>query len=432
MRFSALAGSAALLLSAPAAAQWAHGWETGGAALWADFGSPTLLTDDKLQFVAATYAIVSLEKCFGQAVPMSTEDAFVATARSLKALAPAIKTLFYFHAAVDISGPTFTPCYAAGAYFLAHPELWLYGDDGVTPVLNGQFLMHNLTLAATERYMADVPLGVLQREPALFDGVFADGALAGPITTNVSQERTAAFNTALYALGLTQSLALNAARPDAPGGVQVIGNGLAQYWTSHNPDFPRDDGMGMVPFYDGVCVEHFAAFEMTDTNCSLVPAYMAEMLEHIAAVAADNKTVLIKGWPGPITLPITALGPSWPAACGAAPGDSHAARAQDALDWFTPSYALFLLAVEPTVYWSYSWWYGFADGYWAPQTAADANSTSAPLGWYPDLARPLGAPDGPAARVPGGSGWLYTRSFAHARVSVDLADYRRTANITWG
>jgi len=425
MRPSALA-----LLLAPAAAQWRHPWATGGAALWADFSSPTLLPPARLAFVAATYAVVSLEKCLGHAVPLATEDAFVATAGALKALNPALKTLFYWHASVDISGPTFDPCYAAGRYWLAHPELWLYEDDGVTPVVNGPFLYHNLTLAATQRYMVDVPLGVLRRAPALFDGVFADGSLAGPYA-NVSAARALAYNAALYGLGLTQSLALNAARPDAPGGVQVIGNGLAQYWYPNNPAFSRDDGAGMVPFYDGVCVEHFAAFEMTAANCSLVPDLMRDMLERVAAVAAQNKTVLVKGWPGPATLPITPLGPSWPAACGAAPGATREARAQDALDWFTPSYALFLLAAEPTVFWSYSWWYGFDDGYWAPSSEAETNMTSAPLGWYPDLARPLGAPLGPAARVPGGSGWRYARTFERAQVAVDLADYRASARIVF-
>lgn len=413
-----------------ASAQWPHSWKTGGDALWADFGSPLLLASDKLSFIASTYNIVSLEKCLGHSVPMATEDAYIITAGALKALNPTLKTMFYFHASVDISGPSFTPCYAAGQYWLAHPELWLYGDDGVTPVVNGPFLFHNLTLAETQRYMVDVPMGVLKRAPNLFDGVFADGSLAGPYA-NVSAARTAEFNTALYNLGLTQSLALNAARPDAPGGVQVIGNGLAQYWYPNNPSFSKDDGMGMVPFYDGVCVEHFAAFEMTASNCSLVPDLMREMLENIAAVAALNKTVLIKGWPGPISTPITDLGPSWPAACGKVAGATHEERAQDMLDWFQPSYALFLLAVEPTVYWSYSWWYGFDDGYWAPANATQVNQTSAPLGWFPDLARPLGEPTGPAARVPGGSGWLYTRTFQHAAVTVDLADYRTTAKIVW-
>ena len=131
-----------------------------------------------------------------------------------------------------------------------------------------------------------------------------------------------------------------------------------------------------------------------------------------------------------MTTPITSLGPSWPASCGAPAGSTHAERGQQALEWFVPAYALFLLAVEPTVYWSYSWWYSVDDGIFAPATPADANSTSAPVNWYPDLQKPLGAPAGPAARVPGGSGWVYTRTFDHAVVTVDLSNWRG-ATIAW-
>lgn len=197
----------------------------------------------------------------------------------------------------------------------------------------------------------DIPLGVLQRAPTVFDGVFADGTLASPYA-NMSSDRNAALNTAVNAVVLAQSLALNAAKPN--GSVQVIGNGLAQYHDA-NAGFPADDGMGMVPFLDGVCVEHWAAFEMTDaSNCSLVPSKMVDMMERIAVVASLNKTVLVKGWPGPISLPITSFGPSWPASCGTGPGESHAARGQSALRYFTPSYALFLLVADDTVWWSYS------------------------------------------------------------------------------
>ena len=363
---------AALLLAVGAsAAPWAHGWSSGAAMLWADFGSPQLLDAPTASSIASLYQIFSVEKCFGQQDGLFTEDAFLQTAAQIKALAPATKMLFYLHMIVDISGPTFPPCYAAGRAFLNRTDLWLRNDTGA-PLMNGPFLEHDLTLADMARYMVDTPLGVQRRGPALFDGVFADGALASPYD-GMSQERNDLLNAAVNEVGLAESLALNAA---AGGGdevpdIQVIGNGLAQYHQD-NPGFPADDGFSMVAFYDGVCVEHFGAFEMTNSdNCSLVPAMMQGMLGRIAATAALNKTVLIKGWPGPITLPISALGPSWPDSCGGGDGgDSHDARAAGAAAWFTPSYALFLLAVEPTVYWSYSWWYGLSEALAAPRAQA--------------------------------------------------------------
>lgn len=399
--------------------------------LWADFGSTTLLDPVTAFQVANLYAIVSVEKCFGQQAGLYTEDAFLATAAQLKSFNPAVKVLFYFHAIVDISGPNFPPCYRAGEDFLANPTLWLYGDDG-NPLMNGPFLQHNLTLAQTARYMVDTVTGVQAANYSLFDGIFADGTLASPYA-NMSQARNDALNAAVNTVTLSESLAVNAAA-EAAGiftGVQVIGNGLAEYHSA-NPGFPADDGLGMVPFMDGVCVEHFGAFETTDpTNCSLVPALMAELLDDIAVVAAQNKTVLIKGWPGPVSLPIDSLGPTWPTSCNAGDGgDTHIERAQNALEWFVPGYSLFLLAVEPTVYWSYSWWYSVNDGYYPPANASVANQTSAPSGWYPLLNNTLGAPLGPAARIGGASGWVYQRIFEHANVTVDLADYR-SASIVW-
>lgn len=420
-----------LILSLPplTRASWAHPWTSGADWLWADFNSMELLAEDRASFIASTYHIMSLEKCWGRAQNYTTEDAFIIQARALKAVNPAIKTVFYFHATVDISGPAFAPCYASGAYFLAHPELWMFNDTG-SPLMNGPFIFHNLTTAAGERYLVEAVLGVQRRAPELLDGVFSDGALAQPYAGVASQARADAENAAINAVALAQSLALNAAAGAPAEGVRVIGNGLALY-ALDDPAFPPDLGMSMVPFMDGVCVEHWGAFEMVNTaNCSLIPARTAQLLGLIADVAAQNKTVLIKGWPGPVTTPITDVGPSWPASCGAPAGATREQRGRDALAWFTPSYALFLLAVEPTVFWSYSWWYDVADGYWAPSSAAEANLTSAPQGWYPDLQRPLGSPAGPAARLPGGSGWLYQRAFEHALVTVDLADYK-SGTIVW-
>lgn len=67
---------------------------------------------------------VSLEKCFGAGEPggMFTEDAFLKTAATLKALSPDMKVLFYWHSTVEIASPGSKPCYAAGQEFVQHPE----------------------------------------------------------------------------------------------------------------------------------------------------------------------------------------------------------------------------------------------------------------------------------------------------------------------
>ena len=50
----------------------------------------------------------------------------------------------------------------------------------------------------------------------------------------------------------------------------------------------------------------------------------------------------------------------------------------------------------------------------------------APVGWYPDLLKPIGKPLGPASK----QGTVYTREFEHATAFVDLSD-RRKSQVTW-
>jgi hypothetical protein len=167
--FSRFSATLIVLLVGISSAAWRHGWGSGADMLWADFGSTLLLNANQSSFIADAYSIISLEKCFGQGSNLTTEEAFAVTSAQLKAIDPTTKVLFYWHSVVDISGPSFPPCYAAGKLFLEHPEWWLRNDSG-GPIYNGPFLLHNLTLAPVMRYMMGVPLGVLQANPDLFDG----------------------------------------------------------------------------------------------------------------------------------------------------------------------------------------------------------------------------------------------------------------------
>ena len=84
--------------------------------------------------------------------------------------------------------------------------------------------------------------------------------------------------------------------------------------------------------------------------------------------------------------------------------------AREARDKITFSLACFLVAAERYSYFCYSWGYREQHG-----SLVD----------YPELRKPLGPPKGVAAR----NGWIYTRSFKHADVRVDLS--KRTARIEW-
>ena len=72
--------------------------------------------------------------------------------------------------------------------------------------------------------------------------------------------------------------------------------------------------------------------------------------------------------------------------------------------------ACFLVAAQKDSYFCYSWGYREQHG-----SLVD----------YPEFHKPLGEPKGDAAK----DGWIYTRSFEHAEVWVDLS--KRTARIDW-
>jgi hypothetical protein len=91
--------STSLHLGAPAqlASQpWAHSWDTAGQAWWGDFGY-SLLNKEQATFIANNYYMASLEKCTGKGQGLFTEQGVYQTAKQLKAINPAVKTVFYWH-----------------------------------------------------------------------------------------------------------------------------------------------------------------------------------------------------------------------------------------------------------------------------------------------------------------------------------------------
>jgi hypothetical protein len=91
--------SASLHLGAPAeltSHPWAHSWDNAGQAWWGDFGY-SLLNNEQATFIANNYYMASLEKCTGRGQGLATEQGIYQTAKQLKAINPAVKTVFYWH-----------------------------------------------------------------------------------------------------------------------------------------------------------------------------------------------------------------------------------------------------------------------------------------------------------------------------------------------
>lgn len=194
-------------------------------------------------------------------------------------------------------------------------------------------------------------------------------------------------------------------------GGRAFGNGIEMY-----PQF-RDHFIPSAAHLDGLAAEHVAAFESRDPNTGKLNATrVAEELDLIQQVTAQNRTVLMNLWPGPVVSPKL-----WP---NNSQPSTNAGRAQALLDNLPLALALYLTVAEPTVFFQYVWWYPVTDGVLACPDAPD--TCMGPPGWYPDVTRPLGPPDAPATR----KGNVYTRKFAHADVLLDL-DHPERSGVEW-
>jgi hypothetical protein len=70
----------------------------------------------------------------------------------------------------------------------------------------------------------------------------------------------------------------------------------------------------------------------------------------------------VKAWPGPVTTPIEALGPSWTSAAGAPAPSDYDGRAAAAAQWLEPALAAYLILAQNNTFMSYSWWCVVGEG----------------------------------------------------------------------
>eukprot|EP00055_Hartaetosiga_balthica_P007130 m.24107 g.24107 ORF g.24107 m.24107 type:complete len:473 (-) comp5618_c0_seq1:101-1519(-) len=422
------------------APMWTHAWDSLSSQLWADFGfsggysdltKPTSIPGVSVgEFIANNYQIVSLEKCLYRGGKLLTESAFVNASTILHSINKNLKVLFYYASDMDICS-----CYKACETYDAHPEWWVYDNNGheVYPS-NKQFHYYNSSVPALRDFWSDMPnylYNVTSSSTAsmLVDGVFADG-IEGSSWPGVSEER------ALAVYG-GRKLMLNITRAKLGSGKPVFGNGIDAY-----PQFPMH-GMDFAPVVDGFCVEHVASFEQVLPDGTLNVTRTAGLISNMAKATAMGKMLLVRTWPGPVTEPINSMGPSYPSGYGPTP-TTYAERQHASISHEEFADAIYLIVASDTTFYNYNWWYDVNDGVFPCNVTAGC---SGPATWFPNWAKPLGAPKGPAIRSfkngteIGSVGsaqedvltfqeqWdapIYDRQFEHVTVHLDLSSRKNT------
>ncbi len=390
-------------------ADWGHGWATVGSMLWIDIAARAgTLTPQQLDFLAATYSIISLEKCFNSgaadAFPGNSEGATRNASAELHARNPNAKVLFYFHMHKYFRG-----CYASNALF--NEAEWAATDNAGAPIAP---ILYNLSLPAVRAYIADAVAAAEGGAPnaadglPFFDGVFGDGVHDAWSEYNIGDRYASIMEGSHASLQGVRGVVRARMRPLA----KFVGNGITMYAGN-----PVDHGLAVLPFVDGFCHEHFLAFEQLDrATGALLPAVFATVVSALRNASAQGRVVLVRGWPGPACQPITAMGPGW---CGAeaAPGTA-AGRAAAAQRLLKTRLAAFLVLCDRFMFFTWNWWYDQNAG-GVPCLAGQEAACTFSAGWYPELALPLGAPLGDFS-LSGAA--VYTREFAHASVRFNAGN----------
>lgn len=391
------------------------------------------MSASQAQWAAKHYDIIGIGGTFDGG-PHSGEVTQAAAAMQLKRANPNVTTLIYRNSNVVIVGEL-----QSDLEFVQHPE-WTLHDASGKPVYNGGSAEQpfiNFTHPDARAWWVRSTVSAITAQPngTAVDGVYVDGAGTFEVLNPLLAPGQNALLNASHALAVRElTERLHALRP----GMLTVGNGAVQAECGRT-----EAGMDWepcarnLPSLDGVCAEHFGAFESVnastgnyDTDGGVaqnhhggnVNAKWQTALDGVKRFDGGSKTILVKSWPGPFSMFDGAF--TWKNLSDAnvtLTNTMRKAYGAAALPW---AHAAYLLAATPQTYMSYGWWYQLSTGYVpCPEEPA---SCSCPDNFYPALLRPTGPPLGPRRHV-GGTVWA--RDFERVRVSVDLGNFSNVSMV---
>lgn len=336
------------------------------------------LTEQEMKFLASHFPIVFLSNAHNMRKMETTEAGIAADAARLKQTDPSLKVFFYWNSFID-----YATNYAASKTFALHDEWALRDTKGEYIRVRDKWKRYDHSQPGLREWWSDVAAHAL-KDPNL-DGVFIDAIpqLAARPEGNAKiwgREKQAALEQ-----GIVQSLRLLGEKTAHKK--LLIFNGLRG-----TPGLWPDGGMSYLDYTHGAIVEHFPGFE------NPAKENIARDFELITEAGKKGKIVIVKGWPQF----------SWlDSAIMKKPQQEIEALARQQLLF---PLACYLIAAQPYSYLCYSWGYRENHGTFS---------------WYDEFDKPLGKPLADYTR----NGWVFTRYFEHASVTVDLD--RRAAVIDW-
>ncbi|MCH6259019.1 putative glycoside hydrolase [Puniceicoccaceae bacterium K14] len=335
---------------------------------WLAFRGPSEMTTENVESIANHYQLVLIEKQNKQGLA-TNEEGTIYSAQQLKAINPNIHCYFYWNSWIQYGG------YAASAEFEDNADDWAEkNEDGSIFWFKDLYMVYDYSSPGLREWWVDTALEMAQHPD--IDGVFAD-KVHGKDGLFFDQfgEPESDYIDMLDTLAMV-----------IPEDKTYVGNTLRN-------ERPGGNREHMI-YFDS---SYFERWEVT--NKSVNPAQSTA--EAIAVSIQLAREALSKG-------KIVNL--------QTGPPDGYSSTQQHLADNVEFPLAVFLIIAEEYAYFSYQGGVADVPAYedWLWNTA-----------WVDEFSRPLGEPFGPPVR----NGYVYTRSFEHVDVYLDLESH--SATLTW-
>jgi hypothetical protein len=340
-------------------------WDT--VPLYGHLGKPTDFTADEITFLTDHYKIITLEKYQGSAVAGNAEAASAKAFHQIKNKKASTNVLYYWNSAIDWTGLYSSLKNLPAAYTVKLPNGTQYIPRA------GTFFYDTTNPDMRNWWVNEV---ASQVSKVGYDGVFIDGItwilpkgkkLTAGVGVAKQNQLIAGLDTMMTAL-----------RNKLGAEKTIIYNGL-----NYEPANMADGGKRYLDRTDGAMLEFFGIGNEANV------ASMTGAMNLVTDVAQQGKIVAFNGNPNsgaPTPVPTLANGVDFTLAC-------------------------FLCSAGNHSYFRYAKY-------------RDWTADSGQLMNFPTLEHPLGAPSGPATH----NGTTYTRTFQHAKVTVDLKTVKATIN----
>jgi hypothetical protein len=250
-----------------------HGWGQLKTMMYTDFHSPLMLTTSQVNFLVNNFAVVGLEKAFGNRAGYQTNStgAQYVTAKQIRKANPSTKVLMYWGA--QMQGMFYNNL---SQFQTSNPSWVLKDKNGKTVLSKNNEVQLDFTITAAMNWFSKFPSSLYNDMLTVFSGLIIDTVGWQPYYyANLTDAKK-------YNLSIGNFQALKQMQTIWNTSV-VVGNGISMYPISSinsNPFLPNYN-TNITQYSDGIMSEHMASFESYSTTGSLVISRVVKNLDLI-------------------------------------------------------------------------------------------------------------------------------------------------------